>query len=1179
MTRRATAVLEVQVQDTQLDAHLKKLEDVRSAWTFLGNDLTNLGNLFSKGTGDELKKVSTAIAAMGNVKAGGGATSIIDALAKARPQLAGLDTELEKVSTTTNKLANDSVRWARALTKASAEVGRLEKHTDSLVTSQQRTSIHMKYFEDHLTLVTGKLRTQGKEMLDLIQAYAGFNKASKMAGSGGGGRSGGGSGGSVERGGIRGFWDGLKKFEQFFIRNATTMFISGQWIKHAAEDFRNAAAQIDLESVVGRSVDNFGAIMDKTRKSTKGMVSDLQILKSAAIMSSFKIPMESFADNMELVQKMAVRTGQDTTYMFDSLARGVSRLSPAILDNLGLQIKLKDAYAAWAAQAGVGVDTMDKQQQKLAVLAEVTSQMREATKEVDPAASLMARMDQMETTWTNFIQKVKGGVLQSLMLLASTEEERLAIITDRLKLLSIELEKYGRSVSDTTKDIKVAIGGMDQKEVDTTTFLLGGMLETDLAGIRTGYEESLESEGKLWRSKGKTREQVEAMKVAEEERLFVERNLLEVDKLLAAQKEHVLSLSQDIANVDKRHLDRRGRDTDAELASGQAYLTYLETLREGLNTGVHDVETFRENMEKLSKSVEGSSAQKTFVEQLRKQLADFENSALMQHVRKEPGGILGLMFVGAGGAAWITGELKKIEDSARKTALVQDALFKIAHAREIGQIDVLDAQAESRARELALLQGSTVQAYDLARAQDQMNAAAKELEKLKENSLVLGKGEQDATNAQIIAADQIAMIWQLVYETKFKINETEEYFQKYLEAGLFGARELKDLEFERLSGGRSRAELEVEMLKLGKLLLDVEQKRAAASKELTFQNVLTALMAGFQADALEKTIAKIQKIIGMAPKDLGGGGGKKDKKEKTPKQKFNDEYKYEPDDINRNLVEMVTSADGVTQLYIRQFKDSATGVFELTKSLVQDFKKESEVTGLFGLGTNFDVLIERNVEAAAAIDKIAEEYGIMTPEMQNLKNEILNANGPLERHRDLLLDIAKATNEWADANAWAWEGAKDLVGEDFIAGFTGLGDAIKDVSEKIQAATQGEATSYDLMLAGMSGIRAFSTAFMKDRRDRAKLEMYMNAGAAFAAAGLGNWPAAAAHAQAAVMYGLVGHGKVGLPTKATTGTKEAAEARKGGDMHFHLYADMVNTQAEKGQLLEQMWAEARAAGR
>lgn len=1173
MSRRATAVLEVQVQDSQLDRHLEKLEAVRSAWTFLGGSLADLTTAFSKGSGDELTKVSKAIAAMASVKAGGGAPEVVDALVRTKPGIAGLTGELEKAADVTKRIADDSVRWARALTKAATEVGRLETRTDSLISSQERTSVHMQEFEAHLDKTTQKLRTQGKEMLELIQAYAGFNKAVNKTGGGGAGSKAGGKDGS-----IRGFLGTLADFERSFIRHATTLFISGQWFKHAAEAFRDAAAQIDLENVLGRSLDDFGHLLERTRESTRGMVSDIQIMKSAALMSSFKIPMENFAENMELVQKMAVRTGQDTTYMFDSLARGVSRLSPAILDNLGIQIKLKDAYEAGAAALGVGVDKLDKQAQKTAVLAEVTRQMADATKEVDPAASLQARIEQMEASYTNFTQKLKGAVLQAVLAIAATEEERLAIASDRIKLLIKEQEIYektGKAISASAQNVILATGAMSQKDVDTLLmfgqFNPMNILNAMAQGHGTVNEmltEQLKTQNLIYDTTGKTLEQNRRAAELHAEALFDQRNLVMFLDLEASTRERIKTLQEEIDNGKDPVFGGLEPDWSGEVAAQRQFLNDVTSAKLDISEFLHRIDDMRKSVADSADEIGGIEG-KLFGTEGTKALNEIQEK-VKQIIRDLGSGKLSFNQVPMELAALA---LDKVLTSTRALSREEMERYNRAHASELITLKLADQRVSFREAEIELLQGTTQRELDLARAQTAAKEALEEYNTLKENSIVLGAGEASATNKAILDAEEKLRLAQEEYAYKIQMRDLESSFQRYMEAGKFGAQELKNLEFERLSGGRSRLQIETELAKLGKELLATEMKRAEVSKTTTESEFMALTIETLKK---EQDIAKLQKLLDSIKMPTGGGG-----RDKTIRSKFYasnkkpaemEEWEYAVDTFKQDV-------DGIVSFSVQKFRTGAKQIAELLDESSEVYK--ANTLGTILSDQNVDEAIENNYEIMASIQALVDKYDLtLTPEMTAFMSELDRENQKLIEHRDLVLEVAGAMEKWAGANEWAWEGAQGLIGDDFIESFTNFGSAVKDVSDKLQSAMQGEANGYDVLLAGMGGIRAFTSAFIKDRRDRAKIEALMNGAAAFAAAGYGNWPAAAAHAQAAIMYGLVAGGRVRLPSESRKDTKDAeAKNNNGGPLHIHIEAPAGMTEGMMGYSIERSISIARAEGR
>lgn len=1181
MTRRATAVLEVQVQDSQLDAHLEKLDQVRAAWTFIGGNLSELTKSFSKGTGDELAKVSKAIAAMANVKSGGGAASVVEALARAKPNLAGLATELEKVQEVTNKLSNDSVRWARALTKAAAEVARLEKHTDSLISSQERTSTHMKEFEEHLDKTTTKLRTQGKEMLQLIQAYAGFNKAAKAAGGGSGG-------GKNNKDTVEGFWESVANFERGFIRHATTLFITGQWIKSAADSFRDAAVQLDLERVLVQSLTNFSDLMEKTREATRGAVSDLQILKSSALMSSFGIPMENFAENMALVQKMSVRTGQDVTYMFDSLARGVSRLSPAILDNLGIQIKLKEAYEAGALAAGTGVDSLDKQGQKIAVLNEVMRQMRDLTQNVDPAASMQSRIEQMEATWTNFTQKMKGMLLNAIMFVASTEEERLAISKDQLAILIRQREEYEKMGKEGPKENNTFIttGTYSQKHLETRVAAMASTSAMQINAMANGYEnvrdyvlDVLEAEGVLYQTRGRSTAELKRMEILQAKRIRDERNLGNITSRAAAALSDLRDVQEDMGSFDwNKHLSAL-QDLPGAARRNNLFSATEREMRAAFDA----LDAYKKHITDMKADNPFDEARVSlFKDKAIKAIDEIARNLRVDQTNMKGDGILAEKFLGKGGASWIIQQISGVMQAADKSSTELSRASAEKRRAEIAVLATLDSSVALRERDFALLQGSTIVSLEFERAQKAVKEAQSEYNKLREDSIVAGEGELSTSNKMLQDADAKLKLAQEEYAFRLQSKELEDLFQTYMNAGKNGAKELRDMEFQRLAGGRSRAQLELEMLNLSKQLLAVEKIRQQVSFETTEAEFMALAVKAIEAGRLEDAIARIQKLLALNPLK-GGGRSAKEKKEKI---RFSEEFEYEPDDIKRSLMEFTEGPNGVANIYLRMFKDTASGVFKQIKedSAVFQVDNGGEGKGLLGNilfgGQNFAEALNHNEEIIEMIQNLVNAYGLeMTPAIIEYLTALDKENDKLRDHLGILRDVSEATKQWDDANQWAWQGAQGLIGQDFIDGFTGLGTAIQDVSQKLQDAMSGEANGYDVMLAGMGGIRAFTSAFIKDRRDRAKVEALMNGAAAFAAAGYGNWPAAAAHAQAAIMYGLVAGGRVRLPSESRKDSKDAEAKTTGGPLHIHVYNEFSANDAEKGEMVERVIAEARANGR
>lgn len=161
-------------------------------------------------------------------------------------------------------------------------------------------------------------------------------------------------------------------------------------IKQAFEGINAAAVEAEssmFDKFMLKNADSINLVvksanemMKALRESSKGMVTDTDLMKSfnlAAQLVGIEFA-QKLPEAMGYLQKVAGATGQSMSYMMESLVRGVGRLSPLILDNLGISINLTDAYKAYGDSIGIVVKEstdLTKSQQQAAVMMEVMRQL------------------------------------------------------------------------------------------------------------------------------------------------------------------------------------------------------------------------------------------------------------------------------------------------------------------------------------------------------------------------------------------------------------------------------------------------------------------------------------------------------------------------------------------------------------------------------------------------------------------------------------------------------------------------------------------------------------------------------------------------------------------------------------------------------------------------------------
>jgi len=154
------------------------------------------------------------------------------------------------------------------------------------------------------------------------------------------------------------------------------------------------------------------------KEASAGMVTNAELMRSFNLAA--QLVGEDFAvrlpDAMGYLGKVAAATGQDMGYMMDSLVRGVGRLSPMILDNLGIQVDLTEAYQRYADEQGIVASEMTKTQQQTALMNAVMEQLAINTAKMPEVTGTAAQQfAAMKTTLQDVKDEVGLALLPVLM--------------------------------------------------------------------------------------------------------------------------------------------------------------------------------------------------------------------------------------------------------------------------------------------------------------------------------------------------------------------------------------------------------------------------------------------------------------------------------------------------------------------------------------------------------------------------------------------------------------------------------------------------------------------------------------------------------------------------------------------------------------------------------------------
>lgn len=179
----------------------------------------------------------------------------------------------------------------------------------------------------------------------------------------------------------------------------------------------DAEPLIGLQQGFAATTDRMGVSTDeflaKLQDMSGGMITNRDLMESvnkgaALVGTEFA---STLPDAMGLVQKAALSTGQDFGFLMDSLVTGVGRVSPMILDNLGIQVQLSQVTERASEMFGKQASELSKTEQQMALNEIVLEKLNDAYGNVPDVAQPMAKI---RTSFTNIKDAVGVALAQGL---------------------------------------------------------------------------------------------------------------------------------------------------------------------------------------------------------------------------------------------------------------------------------------------------------------------------------------------------------------------------------------------------------------------------------------------------------------------------------------------------------------------------------------------------------------------------------------------------------------------------------------------------------------------------------------------------------------------------------------------------------------------------------------------
>jgi phage-related protein len=205
------------------------------------------------------------------------------------------------------------------------------------------------------------------------------------------------------------------------------------------------AAFEGLAKSAGKSGDEMLAAL---QKASGGMISQIDLMKSFNLAA--QLVGQDFAvrlpEAMQYLAKVSAATGESMDFMLESLIRGVGRLSPMILDNLGIQVSLNEATARAAEMFGVEADQLTKSQIQAGMLDVVLTKLRENTAAMpDVTWTAAAGLGWLKATFADLKEQIGAAFLPVLAPLLQAFRD---LASAYLPIVVAWLQDFGMKLGD-----------------------------------------------------------------------------------------------------------------------------------------------------------------------------------------------------------------------------------------------------------------------------------------------------------------------------------------------------------------------------------------------------------------------------------------------------------------------------------------------------------------------------------------------------------------------------------------------------------------------------------------------------------------------------------------------------------------------------------------------------------
>lgn len=361
-----------------------------------------------------------------------------------------------------------------------------------------------------------------------------------------------------------------------------------------------------FEALVDRASEG-RTTLESLRSTTRGMVSDLDLMSAANKAVVLGLPVERFNELYDVATKLGPVMGRTVTQAVNDLALGIGRQSKMILDNLGIVISLETTYKAYAATLGKTIDQLTEAQKKQALFNAVMEQAQIVTAQLGDALSddqqaLMrwsASVDNAKTSLGIFLGQKIAPWLEAYSGLLDVATGRQKAWSQDVELMAQRIETSGGSLEDTFISVEGVWMSVADAVAQANDVVVDSWEETTERVVNNVEVSAKALEGyidKVARVELTEREFTEMQRAAYDQRLdslldyyedYYGVSEKEYDRILDVAETHFEDLRREEEESHRERLSEINRFYDDMLSEQKAF---LDDIRNNRRTDLNDLE-------------------------------------------------------------------------------------------------------------------------------------------------------------------------------------------------------------------------------------------------------------------------------------------------------------------------------------------------------------------------------------------------------------------------------------------------------------------------------------------------------------------------------------------------------------------------------------------------------------